>query len=97
VLTPPVGRNVGQSIRQVQAFQLVRKSKGKETTPSGWKPGKATLNPDPDLVGKVWKPGKQKWLSTKRNVSEFLRVDHHLLKLHSPDKHIPIKNAELGQ
>lgn len=24
VLTPPVGRNVGESIRQVQAFQLVR-------------------------------------------------------------------------
>ncbi len=38
VLTPPVGRNVSESIRQVQAFQLVRKSKGTEATPSGWKP-----------------------------------------------------------
>ena len=54
VLTPPVGRNVGETIRQVQAFQLVRESKGKEATPSGWKPGKVTLKPGPDLVGKVW-------------------------------------------
>ena len=28
VLTPPVGRNVSESLRQIQAFQLVRKSKG---------------------------------------------------------------------
>ena len=58
VLTPPVGRNVGETFRQVQAFQLVRESKGKEATPSGWKPGKMTLKPGPDLVGKVcevWK------------------------------------------
>ena len=56
VLTPPVGRNVGETIRQVQAFQLVRESKGKEATPSGWKPGKTTLKPD--LVGKVWQAWK---------------------------------------
>jgi len=55
VLTPPVGRNVLESFRQVQAFQLVRESKGKEATPSGWKPGKMTLKPGRDLVGKVWK------------------------------------------
>jgi len=54
VLTPPVGRNVSESIRQVQAFQLVRNSKGTEATPSGWKPGKKTLKPGPHLVGKVW-------------------------------------------
>lgn len=58
VLTPPVGRNVGETIRQVQAFQLVRKSKGTEATPSGWRPGKETLKPGPDLVGKVWKVWK---------------------------------------
>ena len=58
VLTPPVGRNVGETIRQVQAFQLVRESKGKEATPSGWKPGKVTLKPGPDLVGKVWEVWK---------------------------------------
>jgi alkyl hydroperoxide reductase subunit AhpC len=55
VLTPPVGRNVAESIRQVQAFQLVRESKGAEATPSGWRPGKTTLKPGPELVGKVWK------------------------------------------
>ena len=54
VLTPPVGRNVKETIRQVQAFQHVRNSKGTEATPSGWKPGKMTLKPGPDLVGKVW-------------------------------------------
>ena len=58
VLTPPVGRNVGETFRQVQAFQLVRESKGKEATPSGWKPGKVTLKPGPDLVGKVWQAWK---------------------------------------
>ena len=54
VLTPPVGRNISESIRQVQAFQLVRKSGGAEATPSGWRPGKPTLKPGIDLVGKVW-------------------------------------------
>ncbi len=54
VLTPPVGRNVGETIRQIQAFQVVRDSKGAEATPSGWKPGKMTLKPGPDLVGRIW-------------------------------------------
>ncbi len=58
VLTPPVGRNVSESIRQVKAFQLVRESKGTEATPSGWKPGKKVLKPSPDLVGNVWKEWK---------------------------------------
>jgi peroxiredoxin (alkyl hydroperoxide reductase subunit C) len=58
VLTPPVGRNVSETIRQVQAFQLVRDSKGTEATPSGWKPGRITLKPGPDLVGKVWEVWK---------------------------------------
>ncbi len=55
VLTPPVGRNVSESLRQVKAFQYVRASKGTEATPSGWKPGKKTLKPSPDMVGNVWK------------------------------------------
>jgi len=58
VLTPPVGRNVSETRRQLQAFQLVRESKGTEATPSGWKPGKKTLKPGPDLVGNVWKEWK---------------------------------------
>lgn len=55
VLTPPVGRNVDETIRQVQAYQLVRNSNGTEATPSGWRPGKKTLKPGPELVGNVWK------------------------------------------
>jgi len=58
ILTPPVGRNVNETLRQVQAFQLVRESKGTQATPSGWKPGKPTLKPNPDLVGKVWEAWK---------------------------------------
>lgn len=58
VLTPPVGRHVAETIRQVQAYQLVRNSKGTEATPSGWKPGKMTLKPGPALVGKVWEVWK---------------------------------------
>ena len=54
VLTPPVGRNVEESLRQIRAFQLVRETNGGEATPSGWRPGKPTLKPGPDLVGKVW-------------------------------------------
>lgn len=58
VLTPPVGRNIDESFRQVQAFQLVRESKGTEATPSGWRPGKMTLKPGSELVGNVWKEWK---------------------------------------
>ena len=52
VLTPTVGRAVGETIRQIKAFQHVRETG--EVTPSGWQPGKKTLKPGPDLVGKVW-------------------------------------------
>lgn len=54
VLTPPVGRNVMETLRQIRAFQIVRESEGTQATPSGWQPGKAVLNPGPGLVGKVW-------------------------------------------
>ncbi len=52
VLTPAVGRNPDELIRQIKAFQHVRATG--EVTPSGWEPGQATLTPGPDLVGKVW-------------------------------------------
>ena len=55
VLTPPVGRNVEETLRQLQAYQLVRNTAGAEVAPSGWQPGKTTLKPGPDLVGNVWK------------------------------------------
>jgi len=53
VLTPTVGRNVPEMIRQVKAYQHVRATG--EVTPSGWQPGKPTLKPRPSLVGMVWK------------------------------------------
>jgi len=58
VLTPPVGRNVNETLRQLKAFQHVRNSGGTEATPSGWRPGKPTLKPGIDLVGNVWKEWK---------------------------------------
>mgnify|MGYP005838965763 CR=1 FL=1 len=56
VMTPPVGRNIIELIRQVQAFQHVRATG--EVTPAGWHPGQPTLKPGPDLVGKVWQVWK---------------------------------------
>jgi peroxiredoxin (alkyl hydroperoxide reductase subunit C) len=55
VLTPEVGRNPDELVRQVKAFQHVVKTG--EVTPSGWEPGQPTLTPGPDLVGRVW----EKW------------------------------------
>ncbi len=59
VMTPPVGRNIKELIRQVKAYQHVRATG--EVTPAGWEPGKRSLKPGPDLVGKVW----QVWQPSK--------------------------------
>ena len=56
VLTPEVGRNPKELVRQVKAFQHVVETG--EVTPSGWEPGDVTLTPGPDLVGKVWEAWK---------------------------------------
>jgi peroxiredoxin (alkyl hydroperoxide reductase subunit C) len=56
VLTPEVGRNPEELIRQIKAFQHVRETG--EVTPSGWQPGEVTLTPGPALVGKVWEVWK---------------------------------------
>jgi peroxiredoxin (alkyl hydroperoxide reductase subunit C) len=55
-LTPSVGRNPEELIRQLKAFRHVRETG--EATPSGWRPGDTTLKPGPDLVGEVWKVWK---------------------------------------
>lgn len=55
VLTAPVGRKLAETVRQFQAYQLVRATGGKEAAPAGWGPGKETLKPGPDLAGNVWK------------------------------------------
>lgn len=57
VLAPAVGRSVAELIRQIKACQRVRATA--EATPSDWEPGKKTLKPGADLVGKVcevWEP-----------------------------------------
>ncbi len=72
VFTPPVGRHVAETLRQLQAFQLVRKSEGAEATPSGWKPGKMTLKPGADLVGRVWEVWKTDADYTGKLVSETM-------------------------
>lgn len=56
ILTPPVGRNFKELVRQVKAFQHVRETG--EATPAGWQPGEESLKPGPDLVGKVWEVWK---------------------------------------
>jgi len=56
VMTPEVGRNPRELLRQVKAFQHVVETG--EVTPSGWEPGDKTLKPGPDLAGKVWKVWK---------------------------------------
>jgi alkyl hydroperoxide reductase subunit AhpC len=53
-----IGRNVAELIHQIKAFHHVRATG--EATPSGWKPGKMTLKPGPNLVGNVWKVWKTK-------------------------------------
>ena len=55
MLTPPVGRSVHETLRQIRAYQLVRASGGAEACPAGWQPGDDTLKVGPDLVGQVWK------------------------------------------
>jgi peroxiredoxin (alkyl hydroperoxide reductase subunit C) len=56
VLTPEVGRNPEELVRQIRAYQHVRATG--EVTPSGWQPGQRTLTPGPQLVGKVWEVWK---------------------------------------
>ncbi len=56
VLTPEVGRNPKELLRQIKAFQHVMETG--EVTPSGWEPGDIALQPGPDLVGRVWEVWK---------------------------------------
>lgn len=58
VLTPTVGRKLGETIRQLKAFQHVRATG--EVTPAAWEPGETTLTPGPALAGKVWEVWKPK-------------------------------------
>lgn len=52
ILSPPVGRNPQELLRQIKAYQHHQKTG--EVMPSGWVEGKPTLKPSPGLTGKVW-------------------------------------------
>ncbi|MEK6728135.1 MAG: redoxin domain-containing protein [Candidatus Omnitrophota bacterium] len=48
----PVGRNSDELLRKLRAFKFVRENPA-NVCPAKWQPGKKTLTPGKDLVGKV--------------------------------------------
>ncbi len=52
ILSPPVGRNPHELLRQIKAYQHHQKTG--EVMPSGWQEGGPTLKPSTALAGKVW-------------------------------------------
>ncbi len=57
-VTPGVGRNIDEILRQLKALQVVRESNGAQATPCGWTEEKKTLFPSPKMVGKVFEEWK---------------------------------------
>ena len=47
-----IGRSAKEILRKVQAAKFVRENKG-EVCPASWEPGKKTLKPGLNLVGKI--------------------------------------------
>ena len=47
-----IGRSTDEIIRKLKAVQFVRKN-GEQVCPANWAPGKETLKPSLDLVGKI--------------------------------------------
>ncbi len=47
-----IGRSAEEILRRLQAASFVRQHEG-EVCPASWKPGKQTLKPGLDLVGKI--------------------------------------------
>ncbi len=52
-----VGRDMDELLRKVKAFQYVRENP-QEVCPAKWEPGKKTLKPSEELVGKVYEAMK---------------------------------------
>ncbi|MBC8186547.1 redoxin domain-containing protein [candidate division KSB1 bacterium] len=50
MLTPPVGRNVNELIRQIKALQAVDANPGK-AAPAGWKPGGKMIGTGKEYIG----------------------------------------------
>ena len=47
-----IGRSAKEMLRKLQAAKFVRENKG-QVCPAGWEPGKETLKPGLELVGKI--------------------------------------------
>lgn len=47
-----IGRSAEEILRKLHAVSFVRQNEG-EVCPASWKPGKKTLKPALDLVGKI--------------------------------------------
>ncbi|MCZ7542137.1 MAG: thioredoxin-dependent peroxiredoxin [Anaerolineae bacterium] len=59
VLNADVGRSVDETLREIKAYQESRETG--QVMPPDWEPGKKTLTPGADLIGKVhdvWKVGE---------------------------------------
>ena len=52
MMTPEVGLDVSELIRILKGFQHNRATG--EMIPSGWQPGKMTIQPDPEMAGRTW-------------------------------------------
>lgn len=48
-----IGRSIEEILRKLQAAKFVRDHKGTLVCPASWKPGRKTLKPGVDLVGKI--------------------------------------------
>ncbi len=53
VITPSVGRNFDEILRQIRALQMVAESKGTQAAPCGWQPGQNVIKPGIELVGNM--------------------------------------------
>lgn len=51
MLTPPVGRNVNELIRQIKALQAVEQNPGK-AAPAEWQPGDPLIGTGKEFIGK---------------------------------------------
>jgi peroxiredoxin (alkyl hydroperoxide reductase subunit C) len=51
ILSPPVGRNTAELLRQLQAFQAVEANPGKAAQ-AGWRPGDELISTGLEYIGK---------------------------------------------
>ncbi len=51
ILAGPIGRNIDELIRQIQAMQAVAKNRGK-AAPAGWTPGKKLITTKKSDIGR---------------------------------------------